>query len=109
MTARDVYEFRPRRDWCHTPVRGRGHQFRVNRVAPRTGVGLVGEELILPRSVLVPKELVLGRVVLGGEELVLFPCQLLSLWQRHESLSVLKKVQKLKKWRTNDEEFHFWP
>ena len=108
MTIIDIYEIRPRRDWCHTPVRGRGHQFRVNRVAPRTGVGLVGEELILPRSVLVPKELVLGRVVLGGEELVLLPCQFLSLWQRHESLSVLKKMQKLK-WRREDEEFHFWP
>ena len=60
------------------------------RVTPGTGVGLVGEELILG-VVLVPKELVLPRVVLGGEELVLLPCQLLPLWQRHESLSVLKK------------------
>ena len=76
----------------------------MNRVAPGTRVGLVGEKLVLPRVVLVPKELVLGRVVLGGEELVLLPRQLLSLWQRHESLSVLKKMQKLKKWRREDED-----
>ena len=63
----------------------------MDRVTPGTRVGLVGEELILG-VVLVPKELVLARVVLGGEELVLLPSQLLPLWQRHESLSVLKKM-----------------
>ena len=79
----------------------------MNRVAPGTRVGLVGEELILARVVLVPKELVLGRVVLGGEELVLLPRQLLSLWQRHESLSVLKNGCHYKE--DEDEKFHFWP
>ena len=63
----------------------------MDRVTPGTRVGLVGEELILG-VVLVSKELVLAGVVLGGEKLVLLSCQLLSLWQRHESLSILKKM-----------------